>query len=101
MYFTAHCHHSVVSVCSKPTRALTSQNFVFYPFFFPSQLRDYQKEGVNWLVFNWLQHRGSILADEMGLGKTVQATGFLQWLSQVIGLFCSLAGLFFRNAGLF
>ena len=47
-----------------------------------NQLRDYQKEGVNWLVYNWLQHRGSILADEMGLGKTVQATGFLQWLLQ-------------------
>eukprot|EP00961_Rhodomonas_salina_P200961 2711070-Rhodomonas_salina.1 len=32
----------------------------------------FQREGVNWLVFNWLQRRGSILADEMGLGKTVQ-----------------------------
>ncbi len=36
------------------------------------QLRAYQREGVNWLAFNWLQRRGSILADEMGLGKTVQ-----------------------------
>ena len=47
-----------------------------------NQLREYQKEGVNWLVYNWVQHRGSILADEMGLGKTVQATGFISWLFQ-------------------
>ena len=45
-------------------------------------LREYQKEGVNWLIFNWYQRRGSILADEMGLGKTVQAVGFLEWLFQ-------------------
>ena len=45
-------------------------------------LRPYQREGVNWLAYNWLQRRGSILADEMGLGKTVQAVGFMQWLMQ-------------------
>ncbi|CAN0270153.1 unnamed protein product [Hapterophycus canaliculatus] len=37
-------------------------------------LRDYQREGVRWMVYNWLQGRGSILADEMGLGKTLQAS---------------------------
>lgn len=29
-------------------------------------------QGVRWMVYNWLQGRGSILADEMGLGKTLQ-----------------------------
>ena len=32
-------------------------------------LRDYQLEGVNWLLWNWYNKRPSILADEMGLGK--------------------------------
>ena len=33
------------------------------------QLRDYQLEGVNWLLWNWWHKRPCILADEMGLGK--------------------------------
>jgi hypothetical protein len=41
------------------------------------QLREYQKEGVNWLMWNWFSKRASILADEMGLGKTIQTTAFL------------------------
>jgi len=57
-------------------------DFVGSCVFKANQLREYQKEGVNWLVYNWVQHRGSILADEMGLGKTVQATGFISWLFQ-------------------
>ena len=32
------------------------------------RLRDYQLEGVNWMVWNWYQRRNCILADEMGLG---------------------------------
>lgn len=32
------------------------------------QLRDYQAEGVSWLISNHVNERGSILADEMGLG---------------------------------
>jgi chromodomain-helicase-DNA-binding protein 9 len=35
-------------------------------------LREYQIEGVNWLIFSWYQRRNCILADEMGLGKTLQ-----------------------------
>ena len=33
------------------------------------QLRDYQAEGVSWLLANHINNRSSILADEMGLGK--------------------------------
>ena len=46
------------------------------------QLRSYQLEGVNWLLFNWFQRRSSILADEMGLGKTIQTIAFLRHLAK-------------------
>ena len=32
-------------------------------------LRDYQVQGINWLLFQWTQGRSCLLADEMGLGK--------------------------------
>ena len=32
------------------------------------KLRDYQAEGVTWLMSNHINQRSSILADEMGLG---------------------------------
>lgn len=32
-------------------------------------LRDYQLEGLNWLIYSWMNNTNSILADEMGLGK--------------------------------
>ncbi|MFK7947257.1 MAG: DEAD/DEAH box helicase [Saprospiraceae bacterium] len=43
------------------------------PSTFKAELRDYQKEGYNWLMklANW--DVGACLADDMGLGKTVQA----------------------------
>ncbi|XP_030826338.1 LOW QUALITY PROTEIN: chromodomain-helicase-DNA-binding protein 8-like [Camarhynchus parvulus] len=43
-----------------------------------NQLREYQLEGVNWLLFNWYNRQNCILADEMGLGKTIQSIAFLQ-----------------------
>lgn len=41
-------------------------------------MRDYQLEGLNWLMFCWIRRQGSIIADEMGLGKTVQSVSFLE-----------------------
>uniref|UniRef100_A0A8C6PVN7 Chromodomain helicase DNA binding protein 9 n=1 Tax=Nothobranchius furzeri TaxID=105023 RepID=A0A8C6PVN7_NOTFU len=46
-------------------------------------LRDYQLEGVNWLLFNWYNRRNCILADEMGLGKTIQSITFLEEIQRV------------------
>jgi superfamily II DNA or RNA helicase len=46
-------------------------------------LRDYQVEGLRWLLRCWYQKRSSILADEMGLGKTVQVVSFLDHLFEV------------------
>ena len=48
-----------------------------------NELRPYQLEGVNWLIFNWCQGRSCILADEMGLGKTVQIVAFFEHLRAV------------------
>ncbi|KAA0719516.1 Chromodomain-helicase-DNA-binding protein 8 [Triplophysa tibetana] len=42
-----------------------------------NQLREYQLEGVNWLLFNWYNRQNCILADEMGLGKTIQSLALL------------------------
>jgi SNF2 family DNA or RNA helicase len=42
-----------------------------YEFRNSGELRDYQAEGVSWLLSNHVNKRSAILADEMGLGKTV------------------------------
>lgn len=43
-------------------------------------LRDYQVDGVNWLIHSWCKNNSVILADEMGLGKTIQTICFLYYL---------------------
>jgi|GEM_PF-55789 len=40
-------------------------------------LREYQKEGLNWLNFLYEFNFGGCLADDMGLGKTVQIIAYL------------------------
>ncbi|XP_067119444.1 chromodomain-helicase-DNA-binding protein 1 isoform X4 [Centruroides vittatus] len=51
------------------------------------QLRDYQLEGLNWLVHSWCKENSVILADEMGLGKTIQTICFLSYLFHQYSLF--------------
>nr|GLL31599.1 protein CHROMATIN REMODELING 5 isoform X2 [Ipomoea trifida] len=54
------------------------------------KLRDYQLEGLNFLVNSWRNDTNVILADEMGLGKTVQSVsmlGFLQNAQHIHGPF--------------
>uniref|UniRef100_H3ART7 Chromodomain helicase DNA binding protein 6 n=1 Tax=Latimeria chalumnae TaxID=7897 RepID=H3ART7_LATCH len=48
-----------------------------------NQLREYQLEGMNWLLFNWYNRKNCILADEMGLGKTIQSITFLSEIFQM------------------
>lgn len=43
-------------------------------------LRQYQVEGLNWMITCFKAQRSSILADEMGLGKTVQVVSFIEHL---------------------
>ena len=47
-----------------------------------ADLRDYQKEGLNWLNFLDEMGWGGILADDMGLGKTLQILSFIQHISK-------------------
>lgn len=49
-------------------------------------MRDYQVQGLNWLIS--LYHNGinGVLADEMGLGKTLQTISFLGYLKHLRGI---------------
>ncbi|MDT8447390.1 MAG: DEAD/DEAH box helicase [bacterium] len=47
-----------------------------------AKLRDYQREGVNWLCFLYEYGFGGILADDMGLGKTLQTLTYLAILKK-------------------
>uniref|UniRef100_A0A8C2KJ73 Chromodomain helicase DNA binding protein 6 n=1 Tax=Cyprinus carpio TaxID=7962 RepID=A0A8C2KJ73_CYPCA len=60
-----------------------------------NQLREYQLEGMNWLLFNWYNRKNCILADEMGLGKTIQSITFLYeiFLMSLRGPFLIIAPL--------
>eukprot|EP00878_Enallax_costatus_P024699 GHUV01026379.1.p1 GENE.GHUV01026379.1~~GHUV01026379.1.p1 ORF type:complete len:570 (+),score=274.12 GHUV01026379.1:491-2200(+) len=49
-------------------------------------LREYQLEGVAWLVQQHQRGLNSILADEMGLGKTLQTIAFLAHLKFRLGV---------------
>ncbi|EJK61181.1 hypothetical protein THAOC_18377, partial [Thalassiosira oceanica] len=48
------------------------------------QLRDYQAEGVSWMISNHINGRSSILADEMGLGKTIQTATYVATVSKTL-----------------
>lgn len=59
-------------------------------------LRDYQMQGLNWLILSWCKENSVILADEMGLGKTIQTICFLYYLfksQQLFGPFIVLVPL--------
>ena len=49
-----------------------------------AELRPYQHEGFEWLVFMREQGFGACLADDMGLGKTVQLISYLLHLYETI-----------------
>ncbi|KAI3406187.2 ISW2 [Candida oxycetoniae] len=47
------------------------------------KLREYQIEGLNWLISLYENRLSGILADEMGLGKTLQTISFLGYLRYI------------------
>ncbi|EEQ37127.1 hypothetical protein CLUG_01250 [Clavispora lusitaniae ATCC 42720] len=47
------------------------------------QLREYQIQGLNWLISLYENRLSGILADEMGLGKTLQTISFLGYLRYI------------------
>ncbi|MEL4024022.1 DEAD/DEAH box helicase [Lysinibacillus endophyticus] len=50
-----------------------------------AELRPYQQEGFEWLVFMRDQQFGAVLADDMGLGKTVQLISYLLHTVESLG----------------
>lgn len=56
----------------------TPQEFYDIPLAFAGVLRDYQKEGYQWLKRMEHYGFGAILADDMGLGKTIQILALLE-----------------------
>lgn len=56
------------------------------PTFIQGEMRDYQVDGLNWLVSLHENGISGILADEMGLGKTLQTIAFLGYLRHVCGI---------------
>ncbi|WP_271629583.1 DEAD/DEAH box helicase [Caldicellulosiruptor sp. DIB 104C] len=47
------------------------------------EIKEFQKEGINWLKTLYKNSIGGILADEMGLGKTFQVIAFLAYLKEI------------------
>ncbi|WP_226664644.1 SNF2-related protein [Microbulbifer aggregans] len=47
-----------------------------------ADLRSYQQDGLNWLVFLQRYGFGGILADDMGLGKTLQTLALVQHMKE-------------------
>lgn len=67
----------------KKFKALTEQD----PSIIGGTLKDYQLDGVNWLLYKWTKRQSCILADEMGLGKTIQIIAFLATLKEKYNCF--------------
>ncbi|KAJ3328424.1 hypothetical protein HDU76_009995 [Blyttiomyces sp. JEL0837] len=50
-------------------------------------LKDYQLDGLNWLLYNHKSGIPCILADDMGLGKTLQTVAYLSTLYHDLGIY--------------
>ncbi|WLP92854.1 DEAD/DEAH box helicase [Gordonia sp. NB41Y] len=57
--------------------AATPPKRVAVPRTLKASLREYQRDGLDWLTFLRTNEIGGILADDMGLGKTVQTLAFI------------------------
>ncbi|KAI3631523.1 hypothetical protein MIR68_010406 [Amoeboaphelidium protococcarum] len=67
---------------SKPNGAVAAETvFTSSPAYIKNgQMRDYQVQGLNWMISLFEHGINGILADEMGLGKTCQTISFLGYL---------------------
>jgi SNF2 family DNA or RNA helicase len=50
------------------------------------KMRDYQIEGLNWMISLYQNGVNGILADEMGLGKTLETISLLGYMKNVLGM---------------
>lgn len=82
----------IVEMLSKPS-ALSSVRP--QPSIMKGKLKDYQLDGLEWLITLYENGLNGILADEMGLGKTIQCIAFLSFLIEngVTGPFLIIAPL--------
>lgn len=66
----------------------TQETTVFQesPAFIHGEMRDYQVQGLNWMISLYENNISGILADEMGLGKTLQTVAFLGYLRYIRGV---------------
>jgi len=72
-----------VDLDSTESEQVESYIFTHSPKYVHATLRDYQIEGLNWLINMHENGINCILADEMGLGKTLQSISFLGYLKFV------------------
>lgn len=49
-------------------------------------MRDYQIDGLNWMIQLYENGVNGVLADEMGLGKTLETISLLGYMKNVLGL---------------
>ncbi|KAF4337308.1 adenosinetriphosphatase [Fusarium beomiforme] len=58
-----------------------SNHKIDVPFLLRGTLREYQRDGLDWLAGLYANNTNGILADEMGLGKTIQTIALLAHLA--------------------
>jgi SWI/SNF-related matrix-associated actin-dependent regulator of chromatin subfamily A member 5 len=64
----------------------TTTIFTESPGYIHGKMRDYQVQGLNWMISLYENNISGILADEMGLGKTLQTVAFLGYLRYIRGI---------------
>lgn len=72
----------VLSMLSKQTSEKSNQTSdkIKQPKLMSGTLKDYQLDGLEWLITLFENGLNGILADEMGLGKTIQCIAFISFL---------------------
>lgn len=80
---TSSPEQNVSELKKEENTALTSEKRVHVPspFLLRGTLREYQHDGLDWLVGLYNNQTNGILADEMGLGKTIQTIALLAHLA--------------------
>lgn len=63
------------------TTPRTAAHKIEVPFLLRGTLREYQRQGLDWLAGLYANNTNGILADEMGLGKTIQTIALLAHLA--------------------
>jgi ATP-dependent helicase STH1/SNF2 len=52
------------------------------------ELKEYQLQGLQWMVSLYNNNLNGILADEMGLGKTIQTIALIAYVMEVCYTHC-------------